>query len=796
MNGRNERKPVRRRALALGLALQAMAFAGATMAPAQNLGFHTSLQFELTGAPFDILIADYNGDERQDVFVSVVTRARVAVFTNPGDGGLGIGVEARAPPGAGMIASGDFDEDGELDLIVAEFESDYVYFLHGFGDGTFEFPERVLTDHDPTGVEAADMNEDGHLDIVVTTAAEGGGSVNVGLGFGDGTFDYDAQRSRRLPSGSSDVAVGDADGDGDLDVAAPFLIGNAGLLRGDGSGALDRVEILPAGPGEEINRIVFADVDNDDDLDIVVAAPVSGELRILLNDGAGNFADPSSLHVGLGAFSLRAVDFDLDGILDLVTAKTSNNSVAVALGIGDGTFAPPRHFLAPFRPFTADAADIDGDGFVDVVAASQTQSGGTTHVIYGSSSGILGIETFLEGLHVRPQATVATDVDGDGALELIVGLATPPSIAVLAPRAGGGFDAPRTVVEGEITTALRTGDLNGDRLVDIVATVANTPRLDILLGIGEGEFAAPASFELLEPLQSIALGDLDDDGSLDVVGTPPSTAAPAAVVLFGDGAGSFAAPVALDLTGVPLAPAVVDINGDGRLDIAVTNGAEPVISTRYGLGERMFSELSAIATAAAPLAAAWSDIDGDGHVDVAYGSLGAVRILYGAGSEPFVQGPVLSVDGSVSAIAIRDLTGDGRPDIAATAGISNSFWAFANGGSRTDFAEQTAIDIGSNPAALLIADIDADGRYDAVAVGDVLWLLSNRAALASPRGNGNGDGLVSAADIIALLRLPVSAKPIAVESAGPDTALGIDTNGDGWVDDTDLRGLPRRLFAP
>ena len=65
-----------------------------------------------------------------------------------------------------LIQAGDFNEDGKLDLAVISAGFDHIALLFGDGNGNFTLGGHFPTDTLPKGLQIADVNHDGHLDVV------------------------------------------------------------------------------------------------------------------------------------------------------------------------------------------------------------------------------------------------------------------------------------------------------------------------------------------------------------------------------------------------------------------------------------------------------------------------------------------------------------------------------------------------------------------------------------------------------------------------------------------------------
>ena len=325
----------------------------------------------VTGQPEFAATADFNNDGVPDLAVALYFPNNLAVLLGAGDGTFPTRSFFRKTgfTNPGDVAVGDFNEDGNTDIVVLSVGID---FYAGNGDGTFQ-----LRSHSPlNGIDAlrivvADFNHDGHLDIA--TANNGSENVSVLFGNGDGTFQTETDYP--LVSGPQQLVVADLNNDGSPDLAVSISCSDSTCVRGAVGVLLNNQDgtfqpavdydagVVPVG-------IAAGDLNHDGNIDIVAtnsdfASPSTAS--VFLGKGNGTLAPAVNYMVGKGPISVAIVDLDGDGNLDLAVSNFSSNSVSLLRGNGDGTFQSARGFGVGQGPVSVLASDLNGDGKPDLV---------------------------------------------------------------------------------------------------------------------------------------------------------------------------------------------------------------------------------------------------------------------------------------------------------------------------------------------------------------------------------------------------------------------------------------------
>jgi len=347
------------------------------------------------------------------------------------------------------------------------------------------------------GVECADVDQDGDLDVFV---ADGDGFNTAGpqrqnrlfmnqtvQGTPYGLVDESVARLGAHSSNAKGVTTGDVDGDGWVDALfanafstqPPFLYVNQGSAN-PGFFTFDGVA-RGFTTNYSSGAAMFGDLDDDGDLDVILNdrynTGATGRPHLFFNDGTGHFTEnAAALNAPLKNVQMDVQLVDIDGDWDLDFFGPNKSSTAPAhylmLNNGAGTFTDASSLLTPTsgNTYEAEAGDLDGDQDLDLFFLSlsvQSEAAVRNNLVPSGTLGFTNQPTFSTN---DDNEVVLLDYDVDGDYDVLVGSLRQGSEKLFRNDGAFTFVDQSTQVQNtsDATLDATAVDLNNDGKYDLV----------------------------------------------------------------------------------------------------------------------------------------------------------------------------------------------------------------------------------------------------------------------------------------------------------------------------------------
>jgi hypothetical protein len=475
--------------------------------------FAAEVKYPVGEGPWALRAGDVDGDRDLDLITANVYSSSISVLRNKGDGSFSA-LPHFDPAGVSpSFATVDVDSDGDQDLLSVDCCSDgpQLVILENDGRGLLS-AHKIRLERRPISMAPADFNGDGATDLVFLefgAAGEDGTTISFLFNERDAGFRKGVRLAAAQGSGSSSVSPVDLDGDGDMDVVA-LNWGSFSIFLNPGDGTFGEARNVPTDLGQDF--LLPGDLDGDGDADIVILNSI--DMSLWRNQGQASFVKEAP--TPLPAEPLAAVlgNLDGDGDLDLAIGIAGNAecapenpadcgpSVSVALNSGDGTFGRLSFYLTAGSSQALVATDLDRDGDLDLVLPvlerDEAESEQSQLVILLNR----GDGSFSPRRKFTAEGLVAVgDLDGNGYPDLIVYTSLGLSVIWNRTLPPPGIDADKN---GILDACERAPFLRGD--VDQSGSVSLTDAVSILRRLFLGGITPGCE----------KAADVNDDGKVDI----------------------------------------------------------------------------------------------------------------------------------------------------------------------------------------------------------------------------------------------------------------------------------------
>ena len=275
-----------------------------------------------------LAVADLDGQYGEDIIATSVIQNKLVYFPSDGAGGFGSEVLIASITGPTEVKAGDINMDGDTDIIVVSYSEDKVLWFSGDGNGNFSLETDVNSGsgNNPLVLDIGDFDGDTDLDVVV------GYYTNQSV---------EIFYNQYIESGSTAVSW--------IQDAVTVDSGNTFLFQ-----------------------VAFADVNNDNTMDVIKLDNVSGEVEwfIKIKDGASTANTISSNSITARPGKMYVTDLDEDSLNDVIVTDSgsANNAVIWFKGVSNAAPNSTPNLLpdSNHQIFDITVADFDGDFDMDI----------------------------------------------------------------------------------------------------------------------------------------------------------------------------------------------------------------------------------------------------------------------------------------------------------------------------------------------------------------------------------------------------------------------------------------------
>ncbi len=390
-------------------------------------GFDDPTSIPLSGTPTGVVLGDFDIDEINGLDLAIALpdadpelNGSVLIFLNAGiddDGNwLGFSGLVQQPVGRApsSLAVGHFDDDQHLDLVVTNAADDSILVLYNNGNGQFSSQVEIGVGQQPSAVADFHLNGDGLIDLAVANAAED--TVHILTNDGSRGFTFD----QTLHTGAVPIEIDPWDIDHNTDVDLIIINGgdaSVGVYQSQG-GEFEPPMILSV--GNDPVDLSLADFDQNGFEDFVVINEGDGTVSVILNEGDDEFAPAIDMPVGANPRSIATIDLELDGDVDIVLVADLDETPVVQVlrnDLNDGDqliFAGADEFDVGEGLAFVVAGDMNDDAVDDLVAVTAGVAGSSSGTAMSRCRGDGSVDVLLNALNDCP-----ADINDDAVVDVI-----------------------------------------------------------------------------------------------------------------------------------------------------------------------------------------------------------------------------------------------------------------------------------------------------------------------------------------------------------------------------------------
>ncbi len=326
--------------------------------------------------------------------------------------------------------------------------------------------------------------------------------------------------------------------------------------------------------GTEPWDLAAADLDNDGDIDVAVAARMDNLIVLHYNDGKGNFHFKKVIRTCIRPKQVAIADLDLNGYKDVVVVCGLNGSVAWHRQLSKRVFDKMKSVKTGAFPTDLVLKDLNGDSYPDAIVVSNSDN--TIKIHYWNNQ----LKVFEAPKTIptcpKPRVVDVVDINRDGKLDLVVG----GDGYQIRIHYGASANNIRNLRANDAIWGIRCADLDKDGDIDIA--VATYYEGTVCFYYNEGvNYRGPICKRSGDYNFGIVIGDLDKDGDLDVA--TASTRDGTINVHLNDGKGNFSDKYPFKSGDYNTAIVITDVDQDMDLDVLTCSANDHMLNVHRNI---------------------------------------------------------------------------------------------------------------------------------------------------------------------------------------------------------------------
>lgn len=408
--------------------------------------------------PFDFEIGDVDQDGNEDIVVADYSTNKVHWFKHDGMGSFVDSVLSSEGSLLFTATMGDYDGDNDTDVLSGSYNDGAVTILKNNANTSFESFKIARYLEDPTRMATADFDNDGDQDVVLTAAADD--EIIWLESNGNGAFKIDTVSSQL--DGPFNIETVDLNQDGNVDIlATSYIDDRLAWYENDGNKGF-MYHLVDDGGIDK--RMTADDLDSDGDLDLIAGASnFTPGINWYENDGSENFTTKSIGVLSHSVDYLEVGDIDMDGDMDI--AYVGGNNIGWLQNDGSENFVDSNLNAVTYGASQVVLADYGNDNDLDMFFIAETNTV-DLGMYENDGMGSFTLDTISMSLN-RPKSIDVVDIDQDNDLDIALAEFSNDRFLWYEQDSGGSF------VEHVVDSTLEenfniiAADFDGDAYIDL-----------------------------------------------------------------------------------------------------------------------------------------------------------------------------------------------------------------------------------------------------------------------------------------------------------------------------------------